>query len=140
MKNILQEFSRYLGVGGLAFVTDFSLLAGLTSLLNMNYLLATLLAFLAGSWVNYILSICWVFKHRALTNQYTEFSIFVLVGVLTLCLSMVCMSFLVQWLGIHLLMAKCITTSLTLVTNFAGRRILLFRQPELKQKLLVSSN
>lgn len=127
MRNIKQEFIRYLGVGGVSFIADFTALALLAALLGMNYLVATLIAFLIGTWTNYTLSILWVFNHRNLSNQYTEFSIFILVGVITLGLSIALMSMLVGWFGIHLLLAKCITTGLTLVANFTGRRLLLFR-------------
>jgi putative flippase GtrA len=126
MRSIKQEFIRYIGVGGISFIVDFMVLAVLASLLGVNYLIATALAFLFGTGANYTLSIHWVFSHRDVSNRYTEFSIFVFVGIITLGLSMTFISILVGWLGIHLLLAKCIATSLTLVANFAGRRILLF--------------
>lgn len=128
MRNIKQEFIRYLGVGGISFIADFTMLALLATLFGVNYLIATLMAFLLGTWTNYTLSLRWVFNYRNVANQYTEFSIFILVGVLTLGLSIAFMSMLVGWFGIHLLLAKCITTGLTLVANFAGRRLLLFRE------------
>lgn len=139
MKTIQQEFFRYLIVGGIAFLADFSMLATLSSGMGIHYLMATLIAFVFGIWVNYTLSVRWVFMHRTINNKNTEFSLFLLVGVLTLGLSMICMSVLVEWLGIHHLLAKCITTGLTLVTNFAGRRILLFGRPNQTQPVLVSS-
>ena len=139
MKTIQQEFIRYLIVGGIAFLADFSMLATLSSGMEIHYLMATLIAFIFGIWVNYTLSVRWVFTHRTVNNKNTEFSLFLLIGVLTLGLSIICMSVLVEWLGIHHLLAKCITTGLTLVTNFAGRRILLFRRPSQMHPVLVSS-
>lgn len=48
MKTMKREFVRYIGVGGVAFVADFTVLAILT-FAGMHYLSAVLLAFLLGS-------------------------------------------------------------------------------------------
>ena len=51
--NSLQcEFVRYIGAGGVAFIADFTVLSLLTSSLGLHYLVATLFAFLFGTWVN----------------------------------------------------------------------------------------
>ena len=70
-----REFIRYAGVGGLAFIADFSLLALLT-FAGLHYLSAALLAFLLGSWVNYRLSVRWVFAYRAIEARGAEFGLF----------------------------------------------------------------
>ena len=134
------ELFNYIIVSGIAFIVDFSMLARLSALFGTHYLTATLIAFIFGVWVNYTLSIRWVFSHRNLEKQKTtEFSLFLLIGILTLGLSMLGMSVLVEWLNIHYLLAKCITTGLTLITNFAARRILLFRQPTASTNALAST-
>ncbi|WP_310448497.1 GtrA family protein [Thiobacillus sp.] len=119
------EFVRYIGVGGVAFIADFGLLAVLT-LAGLHYLPAALLAFLLGTWVNYRLSIRWVFTYRAIDTRGAEFGLFLLVGVITLGVSLGLMALLVERLSMHVLLAKCVVTAFTLVSNFAGRRALLF--------------
>jgi putative flippase GtrA len=136
---LTKEFSRYLVVGGIAFIVDITSLALVHNILSFHYILATSIAFLLGTWTNYIISIHWVFKHRTLSNQHSEFGIFLLVGILTLSLSLLLMSELVGWLEVPVLIAKCITTGLTLVANFAGRRILLFTHLERTPSSPVSS-
>lgn len=126
IKTIQHEFLLYIGVGGIAFLVDFSLLTLLTSGVGLNYLVATLFAFLFGTLANYILSVHWVFRYRAFTKKYNEFSLFLLVGFITLVLSLGLMAFLVENLGLNYLIAKCLVTSVTLIFNFAGRKILLF--------------
>jgi putative flippase GtrA len=120
------EFARYALVGGLAFCADFTLLAYLTSIWDMHYLLASLFSFLLGTWVNYKFSVRWVFGYRAIDARCGEFSIFMLIGVVTLGLSLALMAFFVDELEIHVLIAKCLVTSFTLIANFGGRRALLF--------------
>ncbi len=126
MSPVQTEFLRYLVVGGLAFSADFTALATLTSMLGMHYLLATLFAFLLGTWVNYQLSIRWVFRYRSVHQQGVEFTIFLMVGVITLGLSLGMMELLVAQMGLYYLLAKCVTTGFTLVANFTLRRVLLF--------------
>lgn len=125
MKTMKREFVRYIGVGGVAFVADFTVLAILT-FAGMHYLSAALLAFLLGSWVNYRLSVRWVFVYRAIDTRGTEFGLFLMVGVITLGISLGLMALLVDGLAMHVLLAKCVVTAFTLVANFAGRRALLF--------------
>lgn len=125
MKTMKSEFVRYIGVGGVAFAADFTVLAILT-FAGMHYLSAALLAFLLGSWVNYRLSVRWVFAYRAIETRGTEFGLFLMVGVITLGISLGLMALLVDGLAMHVLLAKCVVTAFTLVANFAGRRALLF--------------
>lgn len=120
------EFIRYLLVGGVAFIADFGTLAILSSGLQINYLLATLLAFLVGIWVNYQLSVHWVFRYRAIRQHALEFIVFLLTGFLTLGLSLGIMALLVGKFNLYYLLAKCIATVFTLIANFSIRRALLF--------------
>jgi putative flippase GtrA len=120
------EFVRYVAVGGAAFAADFALLAGLTELFGVHYLVAALFAFLLGTGVNYWLSVRWVFSYRAIDLRGAEFGLFLLVGVITLGVSLGLMSLLVEGFAMHVLIAKCVVTAFTLVANFAGRRVLLF--------------
>lgn len=124
--SIKGEFAKYVVVGGVAFVADFTALALLVSGLGVHYLLATFLAFLLGVWVNYLLSVHWVFSFRSVNHRGAEFTIFAIVGVLTLAASLGLMALLVGVAGMHYLLAKCIAAAFTLIANFAGRRLLLF--------------
>jgi putative flippase GtrA len=120
------EFRRYTVIGGVAFFADFALLALLTAVFGMHYLPAALFAFLLGTWVNYQLSVNWVFSFRSVDAHGLEFGLFLLVGVITLGVSLALMALLVGAFAMHVLLAKCLVTAFTLIANFAGRRVLLF--------------
>jgi Predicted membrane protein len=120
------EFIRYAVVGGLAFMADIAVLAVLVSGLGLHYLLATFMAFLIGVWVNYELSVRWVFSYRMLNHKGAEFGVFLVVGVVTLVASLGFMALLVAGAGLHYLLAKCLVAAFTLIINFIGRRLLLF--------------
>lgn len=134
MNIIKKEILKSLMVSGVAFIADFLLLAVFSYLLNLNYLLSIVISFMFGAWINYTLSTRWVFTYRLLENKSLEFSIFFLVGVITLLMSIALMATLVNILGIHLLTAKVITTGLTFIANFIGRRVLLFRKNSAKNQ------
>lgn len=125
-RTIRGEFVRYAMVGGLAFVADFAALAILVSGLGMHYLLGAFFAFMLGIWVNYRLSVRWVFSFRAIHHRGAEFTLFLIVGVITLVVSLALMVVLVDWAGMHYLWAKAVAAAFTLLANFAGRRLLLF--------------
>lgn len=120
------EFGRYLVAGGLAFVADFLALWALVSLAGLHYLPATVLAFLIGVWVNYQLSIRWVFAYRATRLTRIEFTVFLLVGIIGLGASLGVMALFAGWIGMHYLLAKAVAAALTLLINFTGRKLLLF--------------
>ncbi|WP_312283637.1 GtrA family protein [Candidatus Igneacidithiobacillus taiwanensis] len=120
------EFLRYLLVGGVAFAGDIGTLALLHNKLGMYYLLATLIAFMVGTLINYYLSVRWVFHYRSTHQHSLEFGIFLLVGVLTLAMSLGMMALLVGRADLSVLLAKCVTTGFTLIANFGLRRMLLF--------------
>lgn len=120
-----REFVRYVGVGGAAFIADFTLLAILV-LAGLHYLAAAIPAYLLGTWINYRLSVRWVFGYRAVEARGIEFGLFLLVGVMTLGLSLALMALLVDGFSMHVLLAKCLIAAFTLIVNFAGRRALLF--------------
>ncbi len=125
-KTLGGEFLRYALVGGLAFAADFAALALLVSGLGMHYLLGAFFAFMLGIWVNYRLSVRWVFAFRAIGHRGAEFTLFLIVGVVTLGASLALMAALVDWAGVHYLWAKAVAAVFTLLANFAGRRLLLF--------------
>ena len=122
---VKQEFVRYICVGGVAFIADFTLLAILTQA-GLHYLPSAFMAFLLGTWVNYQLSVRWVFSYRAIDTRGTELGLFLMVGVMTLGVSLSLMALLINGFAIPVLIAKCVVTVFTLVANFVGRRVLLF--------------
>ena len=140
MINVIFEFTRYIGVGGIAFLADFAVLAILSSGFKLHYLIALVIAFLVGSIVNYQLSIKWVFKYRSIPETSMEFGLFLVVGIMTLGLTFILMTWFVEILHFHYLFAKCLTTGVTLVINFAGRKALLFTPWIKKSQVHVITN
>ncbi|MCS7024172.1 MAG: GtrA family protein [Bryobacteraceae bacterium] len=125
--NLIQQFVRYLLVGGAAFVIDFSLLYFLTESARLHYLTAAAASFLAGLIFTYTLSRMWVFDVRTLNHTPMEFLVFSAVGLIGLALNEAILWVAVGSLHMHYLHAKLGSAAMVLIWNFSARRTLLFR-------------
>jgi len=134
MKSLILELLRYVVVGGIAFLADFGTLVLAQELFLKAYpwgvYVATVLGFIVGLAVNYVLSLTFVFisaKDRGKGRTFGAFLIFGIVGVVGLGLTELGM-----WIGIELLswnymIVKVLVTGAVLMWNYLGRKILVFR-------------
>lgn len=129
MKNldydILNEFLRYVIVGGTAFIIDFSTLYILTEFLHLHYLFSAVIGFIVGTIVNYNMSKKWAFKNTLEAN-FKAFLIFTLVGIAGLGLTEFGMWVGVDKLDINYKITKIIVAAIVLIWNFILRKLLVF--------------
>jgi putative flippase GtrA len=123
---LIPQFVRYVGVGGVAFAVDFSSLYVLTSLVGLHYLLSATIAFLLGLITNYLLCLLWVFDYRRLANRLHEFIVFGGIGIAGLFINNIMLYCLTEFIGTHYLISKLIAAGWILVFNFSLRRWMLF--------------
>lgn len=123
----LIQFFRYILVGGLAFIVDFSSLFVLTDILGIYYLVSAAIAFILGLIANYVLSISWVFNKRALGNVWSEFTIFAVIGMIGLGLNELIIWLFTDYVGLYYLASKIISAAIILFWNFFARKYTLFR-------------
>lgn len=125
--NIAIQLLRYVFVGGIAFVADFGILALLTELLDVPYLLSGCFGFIGGLTVNYVLSIKWVFNKQTsnVSTAITDFIVFAIIGVIGLGLNALIMWVATEQIGAHYLLSKVISTILVFGWNFIARRVLI---------------
>lgn len=135
MKKVAQEFSRYLIVGGVAFVADFLSLLVLTELAGLYYLMSATVAFLIGTVINYLLSTRWVFEFRAVSNRVNEFMIFATIGAVGVLLNACIIAFFVELAHFHYAISKLFATGSILFFNFGIRKILLFSAASIKLRI-----
>jgi putative flippase GtrA len=125
--SLLQQFARYLVVGGLAFVVDFGLLYLLTEFAGFHYLISAAMAFLFGLLTNYFLSRLWVFDRRTMESVAMEFVIFTVIGIVGLGLNEGIIWFVREKIHFHYMIAKAISAGIVLIWNFGARKSVLFR-------------
>lgn len=127
-RRLLRQFVQYVLVGGVAFVFDFVALFLLTERVGLHYIVSASIAFLLGLTTNYLLCILWIFDYRALQNQAHEFAVFSLIGLAGLLLNGSLMFILIEFLGLHYLIARAQAAVLILLLNFSLKRFLLFSE------------
>ena len=123
---IVQQFIRYVGVGGISFVVDLACLYLLTEGAGLYYLLSATFAFCAGLATNYLLCLRWVFDFRRMQNRWHEFFIFGAIGLAGLLLNNLVLYTLTDWLGLYYLISKLFAAAFILFFNFFLRRWMLF--------------
>lgn len=152
-KDLIWEIFRFLLVGGFATIVDwfvsflFSAIFPSMYLLvwNLKDALATVAGFTVGLFVNYFLSIVFVFKNKKDENEgksLKDFAVFALIGVLVLLFQILGIFLINDLLFVKLLkfdlilidsltwgyiIAKVIMTAIGLVLNYVFRKILIFK-------------
>ena len=127
LKIFLQKsIVRYAAVGAIATLFDGGALYLFTEFAQFHYLVSAAIGFSVGVFVNYILSIHWVFKERVVANAKIEFLIFAVIGVLGLLWNEVIIYGLVDKLQVHYLLAKGISVLLVFFWNYFARKTILF--------------
>ncbi|HIR01656.1 MAG TPA: GtrA family protein [Candidatus Aveggerthella stercoripullorum] len=125
MKKLIAQFMKFGVVGVIAFVIDYGILALLTEVFGVNYLVSATISFTASVVFNYVASMRYVFTHKEGMSRRREFAIFVVLSVIGLGINNFCMWAGVELFGIHYLVTKIGATAIVMVWNFVTRKIFL---------------
>jgi putative flippase GtrA len=125
-KDISVQVVRSLVVSVIAFIADFGMLIFFKEALGVNYLLAATLSFGIGVFVNYVLSVRWVFANRKLSNRNKELIIFIIICSVGLVLNSVIIAGMVQVVGMDYRFAKIVSTIIVFFWNFIARKKILY--------------
>ena len=119
---LLMQILKFGVVGGTAFLIDYGIFTILSQLLNIHYLIASIISFSISVIYNYILSIKWVFDvSKKQTSK--EFIIFIILSVIGLGLNSLIMYVSVDLMKIHEMISKIVATVIVMVYNFITRKI-----------------
>jgi len=121
------EFGKYIIAGSLAFACDLSVLYLCTKMLQIHYLISTLLGYLVGLAVSYWLNTTWVFMFRKYEQSLVELTIFNGIVVVGLLLNQTLMYLLVELVMIDYLLAKFVIAAMVMAFNYTAKKLLLFR-------------
>jgi len=121
------QLLRSAAAAHLGFWADFAVLALLTEIVGLYYLISAAVAFTVGLTVTYGLSVLWIFKHRRINSRIAEFAAFSLIGVIGAAVMLAAMWFLTEVVHLHYLISKVVSSVLVFAVNFTMRKLLLFR-------------
>jgi putative flippase GtrA len=127
MRATIRQLLKTVVASQAAFWLDFGVLALLTEVVGLHYLVSAAFSFLAGTTLSYALSVAWVFDTRRVASKTAEYALFVLVGAVGLALNESLLWLFTEALGLHYLVAKVAAATLIFGGNFAARKLLLFR-------------
>jgi putative flippase GtrA len=120
------EVVRYGLISVVALAVDMALLALLTQIFLVHYLVAATCSFLAGGVVAYLLSVRFVFRYHRLQVRFMEGVAFVALGVAGLGVNTAVMAVLVGGCGLKVLSGKAVAACATFGVNFLLRKLTLF--------------
>ena len=91
----------------------------------MSYFLSSGISFSVSVFVNYILSMRFVFQGKQDMNKWQEIAIFVVLSVIGLVFNQIIMYLLVEFFAIFYAIAKIFATLTVTIYNFISRKIFL---------------
>jgi putative flippase GtrA len=101
-------------------------LAFLTEVVRIHYLVSAAFSFVLGTTLSYTLSILFVFDLRRFSSRAAEYAVFVLVGAIGLGLNELLLWMATDLLGIYYVISKIIAASLVFFWSFGARKLVLF--------------
>jgi putative flippase GtrA len=126
MTRLFREAYRYAAVSLVSLGVDTAILALLVQILKWGVLTSATISFLVGACIAYALSVKFVFRLHRLRNRRAEFAGFVALGLIGLAVNTGVIYLATQFLGMHVLIAKCVAAGCSFSCNFLARRQLLF--------------
>ena len=131
---LLEEFGRYLLVGGTAFAVDIAILLIFKNYVFYNFVIgvyiSTALGFIGGLMYNYILSLTFVFENAKAQNKgktIGAFIAFLLIGLAGLLLTEAGMYIGIEIFAINYLVVRVLVAAVVLIWNYGIRKILIFK-------------
>lgn len=122
MKELVKQFMKFGVVGIIAFIIDYSLMIILTEVFLVDYLISTVVSFIASVVFNYFASMRYVFSHVEGMSRRKEFIVFAVLSLIGLLLNTALM-----WAGVELLhvdyrITKIFATFIVTFYNFFSRK------------------
>ena len=117
---------RYGMVGASVALVDIVLFYFFTEILEFNYLWVNGIGFVAGTLINYYLSIILVFTRGVRFSRPGEISVIFVVSIIGLFLNQLIIFLLLEQMGLSLMLAKLLTVFSVFFWNYLARKHFVF--------------
>lgn len=130
-KSLILEMSRFVLVGGTAFIIDFSLMYIFNEFVFRGEFLyiSVFIGYVVGLVYNFLLSCKFVFKNgfeKIKNKEIISFIIFTIIGTIGLLLTEIFMHIFIHF-GMNYMLAKIITAGIVMFWNYLARKIIIFK-------------
>jgi len=123
----ISKFIRYFIVGGIAALTNMAIFFIFAKILRFNYLAVGALAFIVATFVNYILSVKYVFKSGIRFSKQKELFWVYVVSIIGLIENEVILYLLVSLLHVEIMISQIIAVGAVFFWNYIARNSFVFR-------------
>jgi putative flippase GtrA len=119
------QANKYLVVAVVCTILDFILLFVLNRYCGLNYLISSVISFMSGTVLNYVLCTFWVFKIRVIKKRQLEFIYYLIITSVGLAINTGIIWSLTEFLGLYFMLSKFISLFFTFCWNFGARKYFL---------------
>lgn len=124
---LVNQFIRYLCVGGISAFVDWGLFYSLHIMIGFHYIIAATISFLLSVVVNFFLGREYVFKNQCKFSAKIEALNILLINSTGLLWDLLIMSLAIEILNIQSMIAKIGATGIVFMWNFSLRRWWLYK-------------
>lgn len=123
-RGFILQYAKFAAVGITSLMVDYGVMVFLTenTAFGLDYFKASAFSYTISIFVNYILSMKYVFHGREDMSRMKEASIFFVLSLIGLFLNQVVMWVAVDCLGIYYVAAKLLSTLMVTNYNFISRK------------------
>ena len=123
-RGFILQYAKFAVVGIISLMVDYGVLVFLTenTAFGLDYFQASAFSYTLSIFVNYILSMKYVFHGKEDMSRMKEASIFFVLSLIGLFLNQMVMWFTVECLGIYYAMAKLLSTLMVTNYNYISRK------------------
>ncbi len=125
LRALVVQFSKFAGVGLLAFAIDYGIMVLLVEAVGFDSVAAATVSYVASVVVNYFMSMRFVFRHKAGMTRRREFAIFVVLAAIGLGINDLLLWVATDGVGIDYRIAKFGVAAIVTLWNFFSRKALL---------------
>ncbi|MEK6858989.1 MAG: GtrA family protein [Nanoarchaeota archaeon] len=120
-----RQFAGFSGIGIIAFLMDLALLAFLTEIIGLFYLVSAFISFICAASIHYTISRFFVFTTTSRSFK-RGYAYFIAIAVFNLFLLLVLLRLFVENAGVHYIVARVMVGALVSVWGFLINKKLTF--------------
>ena len=123
--DLIRKFARYFVVGGTCALIDWSVFAVIFYGFEVHYLIAGTISFVISTGLNYFLSVIYVFGSGKRSRRSTITLVYI-ASAIGIIINLPVLSGLIEFTGLHAMLAKIAGTGTTFGWNFCARYYWIF--------------